>query len=114
MDGTQLSRDPEIDAVMKCCHNVGFVFQVVVENLVDRLSRKAVLHTASGDSICPQVAQLLDLPTDALEKWRDDLEQLCHDAGMNLGAPSSAVFCSKPVLSCSAHPMCLASNSGRL
>jgi len=50
-----------------------------------------VLRTAFGDRVKPNDAQLLDLPTDALKTWHDELEKLCLEAGMKLGMDIYAV-----------------------
>ena len=59
--------------------------------LVHILRSEAVLRTAFGDRVEPNDAQLLDLPTDALKTWHDELEKLCLEAGMKLGMHIYAV-----------------------
>lgn len=59
--------------------------QVVVAGLVSVLKAAPILQTAVGAPVAPQDAELLDLPTDALEKCRGELESLCLKARMKLG-----------------------------
>ncbi|CAE7666240.1 SACS [Symbiodinium sp. CCMP2592] len=57
-------------------------FQVVVTGLVRLLRGEQILQTSLEAWVSPESAQLLDLPTPALEECRDDLEELCLQAGM--------------------------------